>query len=147
MLFFLPIRGCVAEVVQSCFGEDRMTENRVIIEPLGPDSFALSFPYDDNLVAMVRRLGNRRWNKRAKRWEIGICHLGEVAHVAGQTGGTLAIGQDRLNGRVDRFLRARRDHHGRALPGEGLGDAQAKPAASPGDHGDFVFQNEHAFPR
>lgn len=80
-----------------------MTENRVIIEPLGPDSFALSFPYDDNLVAMVRRLGNRRWNKRAKRWEIGICHLGEVAQGFGVDPKTL----DRKLWRAYQMIRIR----------------------------------------
>ena len=60
-----------------------MTDIRATIEPLGTDSFALSFPYSDAMVARVRRLGNRRWNKRTRQWEIHLCHLGDVVEMFG----------------------------------------------------------------
>ncbi|PKO20166.1 hypothetical protein CVU37_01515 [candidate division BRC1 bacterium HGW-BRC1-1] len=56
-------------------------EERVTIEPLDEDFLALSFPYDERLVARVRALGSRRWNKNSRRWEVNIRHLGEIVEL------------------------------------------------------------------
>jgi superfamily II DNA or RNA helicase len=53
------------------------------IQPIGDDYFRVRFPYDAALVARIRGLRNRRWNKSDKCWEIHVSQLGRVLRMFG----------------------------------------------------------------
>ncbi|MGI8905300.1 MAG: DEAD/DEAH box helicase [Candidatus Sumerlaeaceae bacterium] len=48
------------------------------IQILPENRFSLAFPYDEDRIAQIKLLADRRWNPEDKRWELPIGQLGTV---------------------------------------------------------------------
>ena len=55
------------------------------IELVDKETLALTFPYDADVVAQLKRLQNRRWNPKARHWEVHLSQLAEVMNIFGLT--------------------------------------------------------------
>lgn len=53
------------------------------IELLNPETLAVRFPYDAQMVAGLKRLRNRRWNAKKLQWEVHLSELAELMKLFG----------------------------------------------------------------
>ncbi len=54
---------------------------KVDLELLRNDVIGVHFDYDRLFVDALRRLSNRRWNPRERRWEVHLSHLPELSRI------------------------------------------------------------------
>ena len=53
----------------------------VRLELLENDMVGVTFDYHAGKVGEIRRLTNRRWNARKRRWEVHVAHLGDLRRI------------------------------------------------------------------
>jgi len=51
------------------------------IELVDDQTLGVTFPYNEHMIAEIKRLGSRRWNSQARRWEVHLSHLMEVVNI------------------------------------------------------------------
>lgn len=51
------------------------------IELVDDQTLGVTFPYNEDMIAEIKRLGSRRWNSQARRWEVHLSHLMDVVNI------------------------------------------------------------------
>lgn len=51
------------------------------IELVDDQTLGVTFPYNEHMIAEIKRLGSRRWNSQARRWEVHLSHLMDVVSI------------------------------------------------------------------
>jgi superfamily II DNA or RNA helicase len=53
----------------------------IVLNLVQEEFIALKFPYNQEIIASIRKLDNRKWNPDEKQWEVHIAHLPELMKI------------------------------------------------------------------
>jgi superfamily II DNA or RNA helicase len=51
------------------------------IELVDDQTLGVTFPYNEHMIEEIKRLGSRRWNSQARRWEVHLSHLMDIVDI------------------------------------------------------------------